>query len=139
LAIEIVLTLRLVFDLALHQAEAFNRSTLGRRGQVFVGRREARLGAAAVHKLPHGRTRPHQMAEGDLTRQEEPGQNGNRAIQTPDRPQASPLRCHSTRFARGTLGNSARSLSAQQGKIATAVAMLNMMIRAAKPVPVRAA
>jgi hypothetical protein len=65
LAIELVLTLRLVFHLALRQAEAFSRSvlrllglalsvpdhtTLSRRGRAFAGRQpRVRVSASPVH------------------------------------------------------------------------------------------
>jgi len=62
------------------------------------------------------------MAEGDRIRQAQSGRNGNGALQTPDRPK---LR--------------ARSLPAQQGEVAIAVAALNTMIRTAKTASVRVA
>jgi hypothetical protein len=64
LAIELVLTLRLVFDLALRQAEAFTRSvltllglelrvpdhsTLSRRGRAFAGRQPRCVGNGPIH------------------------------------------------------------------------------------------
>jgi hypothetical protein len=64
LAIELVLTLRLVFHLALRQAEAFTRSvltllglelrvpdhsTLSRRGRAFAGRQPRCVGNGPIH------------------------------------------------------------------------------------------
>ena len=70
LAIELVLTLRLVFHLALRQAEGFSRSVLrlqgahhraerpvGQRGLIWVSRRSRRAVAASATAMQSSRTR----------------------------------------------------------------------------------
>ena len=138
LAVELVLLLRLVFRLALRQAEGFARSfllllgmalpvhtTLSRRGRAFAGRQarvQAGPGADPVRpsRPAHGRARPHRLAM-------------RRRVGTRHHAETTAGRC------KHRIGPKlrARSPPHQHGKVALAVQVLNRMIREAKPVCVR--